>query len=329
MFGAFGLPSTEGIELRAYIASERFDAGDKDGARAMIRETARKLVEDDGLSWHSTLAAFAKTQIKLGELDAAMKTIDMIKVEGQNLPLPPGMERPKGMDMVEKSMADSAKSSKALGLAELATAQASGNDKDNARKSLRAAIALLRDVSAYAFERRDVDAAVALAQARLGDIDAAIETLRASNALGMIHKTLDQILSDLSRNGDARTLELLSKYIPDTEDVRAAANPSSNLKTDLPKDKAARNGGVAAADPDEPAIVEPPTFDLKKAKIITFSLCLANNRLDSCVALAETRAGNLDAALAKIAHMNNQYMKAVTLNYVAEMVVERLKKKRE
>ena len=121
-------------------------------------------------------------------------------------------------------------------------------------------------------------------------------------------------------------LESLSKHIPDRTDVEATVKPRAKPETDLPKDRAAR---AVIADPNVATQPQTPSLDSKGIKILIFSHLMDNNRLDSYIALAEARAGNLNAALAKIDHMSTQYMKAVTLKYVAETVVERLKRKRE
>ena len=209
-----------------------------------------------------------------------------------------------------------------------------GNDKDNARKTIRAAIALLRDVSAAPLNQEDAnaalnqenaDTAVSLAQARLGDLDAAIETLCASKTFN-VQQTLDQILSELSQSGDVRALESLAKFIPDQADFDAAVKAQTNPHPYLPKDKAPRV--VDIADHDATQFVG--TFIYRKSSsILIFSTYMSNNRLDSYIALAEARLGNLDAALAKIDRMSNQFMRAATLRLMAEMVVEHLTRKRE
>ena len=117
------LDSWAGMELLAFVASERFDAGDKDGARDIVREMARKIDNAEEFVIDATLTTLASAQIKLGEIAAAAKTINKIKVEGRHFPLPPGEEKSKEMVEVEKYTTASARVVKARALAELSTAQ--------------------------------------------------------------------------------------------------------------------------------------------------------------------------------------------------------------
>ena len=135
-----------------------------------------------------------------------------------------------------------------------------------------------------------------------------------------VQSTLEQILNDLSKNGDVGALESLAKFIPDKADVDAAIEADSKPEIDPPKDKVARDGGVA--DPKDAIVPELQIIEIKSNNITIFYSCMADNRLDSHIALAEARAGDLDAACARIDHMGNQSMRAETLRRLAEGIDE-------
>ena len=114
--------------------------------------------------------------MKVGDLDAAARTIVKINTEVKPLALPPDFKKPEGMDDLDKEEADDYKLAKIHLLAELATAECGERQRDRSQ-DLCAAVDLLRGVSADHNSRAEAEYALIFTQIRLGEIDAAIGKL--------------------------------------------------------------------------------------------------------------------------------------------------------
>jgi hypothetical protein len=166
------------------IATEQAKAGDRDGAKATLREAGEMILqEQDGAGKSQRLRELVKAVVSIGELEAAKEAIKAFKNDDGN---------------------------KALALAELARAQAKGGDKASARESLRDALAAARgigrqqDVINDDPDRRKDEAfrEFALAQAETGAIGDSLATIGSHGDDQWKSEILAQVAPIQARGGD-------------------------------------------------------------------------------------------------------------------------------
>ena len=159
-------------------------------------------------------------------------------------------------------------------------------------------------------------AEIAAAQARLGEIDAAMDTLESMSGT-KIADAINQVLSDLTGLGDCASLERLSKLVPSNDAIDQAGKKFKARSESAPKNQ---SGGAS---------LPPGLMDDAAAlvRMISFATSLNKDRLDGYIAVADAVSGDLDSACSRIDALNNPSACASTLLALAKAVTRKMEGK--